>query len=323
MRKLLAVLFALGFAACSVVAVAHAGFSDMVNALPTAGARFMSVLQDWIRREDADRMYETHCQHSFVVSGCLGGTEIGLTHTPTSCIAYAKGYRLTETGSITYPDESTCWIIADRNVTGDLTTDVTWTRIPSTHYLRACPVATPTFPSNTDTLMRVTTTGGAITAVVDLREFLNCCCTSTTVTTTSTTTTTTILDACPGPLVVCTVDDVAADCVDGGDVAFCHSGCCTCPNPEGGKDCTGDTQQPECNGFTCIAGKCVCDCEPIGGDPCTGEGNQPECNNYLCIDNFCVCGCQPGRACTVTGDGVGSPECNFLGNCVDGFCDCD
>lgn len=163
MRRALVLALLLGIAAR-----ASASFPDLLNPVPTAGASFMGQLQTFLKNEDAQRFNEQF--HGFVVSGCLGLTSAGLTHTPSSCIAYPGGYRSTETGSVTYSDASTCWTVIHKDVVGNLTTNVTWTRTPGTHYLTNCTnIVLPTIPADTVLLMRVSTSGGAITAVDDLR----------------------------------------------------------------------------------------------------------------------------------------------------------
>lgn len=107
---------------------------------------------------------------NFVYAGCLGATAAGLTHTPTACTAYNANVRATETGSITYPDNSTCWTVIDQNRTGSNAGLPNFGRVAGTHYLTDCIDANqPAMPADAQLLMKVTTSGGAITAVVDRR----------------------------------------------------------------------------------------------------------------------------------------------------------
>ncbi|KKL56922.1 hypothetical protein LCGC14_2240590, partial [marine sediment metagenome] len=95
-----------------------------INPLPTAGPAFENDLNTFLSEEDADRFKNMFS--SFIVSGGLGATAGSLTHTPTSLTAYPGGHFITETGSITYPDDAThVWVICHK----DTTTAVTnWTR---------------------------------------------------------------------------------------------------------------------------------------------------------------------------------------------------
>jgi hypothetical protein len=108
-----------------------------------------------------------------VVSGCLGGTSVNQTHTPTSCIAYPGGWRAIDTHSITYPiTDGVCWVIVQKDRTGNITGPdaVAYTRVPNSHYLFNCTaVSQPQTPANAAFLMQVTLTASAITAVTDLR----------------------------------------------------------------------------------------------------------------------------------------------------------
>lgn len=145
--------------------------SDTINTVPSQNASFMPDLQTFLRSEDAQRFGEMF--QSFIVSGCLGGTSVNQTHTPTSCIAYPGGWRATDTHSITYPiTDGICWTIVQKDRTGNITGPdaVAYTRIPNTHYLVNCTaVSQPQTPANAAFLMKVTLTASAITAVQDLR----------------------------------------------------------------------------------------------------------------------------------------------------------
>jgi hypothetical protein len=165
MRSLLGKLSVLLALAVGLAAPAWAGNPDTVNTVPSANSTFLPDVQNFLREEDADRFSEQFT--GFVVSGGTHGTGAGLTGTPTALIAYPGGGRITETGSITYPNNDTCWVIATRAVTGDVTT---FTRVSGTHYAIDCAsVSLPATPTDAVMLMEVTTSGGSISAVTDLR----------------------------------------------------------------------------------------------------------------------------------------------------------
>jgi len=142
--------------------------STTKNTVPVAGASFLSDLQNFLREEDPDRFRDMFT--GFIVSGGTHATGAGLVHTPASLTAYPGGHFITETGAITYPDSAThIWVICHK----DTTTAVTdWTRVSGTHYLfRNTGSATrPALPVPESTiLMKVTTSGGAVTVVEDHR----------------------------------------------------------------------------------------------------------------------------------------------------------
>lgn len=136
-----------------------------INPLPQATADFLTVLQTFLQNEDAQRLQFTG--QPFVAAGGLHGTVAGLTATPAALTAFPGGFYITETGSITYADASTTWVIAHKDTVGDF---FGYTRVPGTHYLTAVGAVAPTINVDFVRLMKVTTAGGAITAVVDLRE---------------------------------------------------------------------------------------------------------------------------------------------------------
>ena len=167
-RKVLACVLLL--ATTAAAQVIPAGTSDTAFPIPEANASFLPDLQTFLRGEDPARFAEQF--QSFVVSGCLGSTSVTLSHTPTACLAYPGGYRTTETGHILYVDNSTCWAIVTSSNFGDVTGPgpVTFTRVPSTHYAINCTDPNqPATPPNAVLAMKVTTAGGAITAVADAR----------------------------------------------------------------------------------------------------------------------------------------------------------
>jgi len=161
MLRLLASLLCLLLLPVSLTATSH----DPVNTIPSANASFMSDLQNFLREEDGDRFSEIF--GSFVVSGGTHVTGAGLTHSPTTTIAYPGGMRVSETGSIVYPDDDTGWVIVHRADTGNVGT---FTRVSGTHYLiDFASSSEPALPADSAFLMSVTTSGGAVTVVTDLR----------------------------------------------------------------------------------------------------------------------------------------------------------
>jgi hypothetical protein len=139
------------------------------------GVTYPLELFNSLSSEDPGRQYEEGFSNCVSVeanaNSCLGGTSAGLTMTPGSCIAYNKGWRGTETGSITFPNSSTCWVAMDENTSGNNAGLSNFTRVTATHYLIDCIDATqPTMVADSQLLMKVTTSGGAITIVKDLRN---------------------------------------------------------------------------------------------------------------------------------------------------------
>lgn len=177
MTKWLCLLFAL------LVAVPAFADSDTVyppacgsNSVPNAAgcASFGPSLYTFLANEDAARWLEQGGGNFVSIlaqaNACLGTTGAGLTMTPVACVAYNGGWRSTETGSITFPNSSTCFVAMDDNITGSNGGLPNFGRVAGTHYLTDCiDVVTPTMPANAQLLMKVLTSGGSITAVTDLR----------------------------------------------------------------------------------------------------------------------------------------------------------
>lgn len=108
---------------------------------------------------------------SVPANDCLGVTLPGLTHTPAACYAYNANVRAVETGAITYPDNSTCWVGIDQNRSSLTGAPPHFSRVAGEHYLLDCiDAAVPAMTPSSQLLMKVTTAGGAITQVVDLRR---------------------------------------------------------------------------------------------------------------------------------------------------------
>ncbi|KKN44735.1 hypothetical protein LCGC14_0690140 [marine sediment metagenome] len=138
-----------------------------INPRPVEGSSFFNTLDTFLLEEDADRFKDIH--QSFVATGGLGATIASLTHTPTSLTAYPGGHFITETGSITYPDDAThIWVICHKDTTTAITD---WTRESGTHYLfrNTGSGSKPTPPTDSTILMKVTTASGSITNVDDHR----------------------------------------------------------------------------------------------------------------------------------------------------------
>ena len=145
--------------------LAHTSQAATHQTVPSANFSFIPDLQTFLRSEDASRHADLY--PNAVVSGGIHSTAAGLTGSPSALLAYLSGTYTTETGTITYPNTSVCWVIAHPDTTGNVGS---FTRVSGTHYLLNCgsiPQPTlPTLPSMASVyLMKVTTTGGAITEV--------------------------------------------------------------------------------------------------------------------------------------------------------------
>lgn len=156
--------------------------SDTANSLtainPSSGSygssSYPGQLYFFLADEDANRWSEQGFTNSVSVAAnansCLGATSAGLTMTPTSCVAYNAGFRGTETGSITFSDASTTWVAMDENTSGNNAGLPNFTRVSGTHYLvDSIDVTQPTMASDSQLLMEVVTSAGAITGVTDFR----------------------------------------------------------------------------------------------------------------------------------------------------------
>ena len=144
--------------------------ADTHQTVPSANFSFIPDLQNFLRVEDANRESDIHS--SVVVSGGIHSTAGGLVGSPSTLTAYLGGFYTTESGTITYPDASTCHVIAHKDTVGN---QGSYTRVSGTHYLINCASSVPpTIPDvNSTFLMTVTTSGGAITAVTDRRALGN------------------------------------------------------------------------------------------------------------------------------------------------------
>lgn len=179
MKKLIPLICAL-FIATSAWAHPDSDTKSVITSVnPASGSfgdqNYPPELYGFMLNEDAYRSYEygfvNFVSTVYLPNACLGTTGAGLTMTPASCTAYNEGWRGTEVGSITFPNNSVCWVAMDENTTGNNASIPTFTRVPSTHYLIDCTGdAQPAMAADTQLLMRVTTVSGAITAVSDLRN---------------------------------------------------------------------------------------------------------------------------------------------------------
>jgi hypothetical protein len=143
-----------------------AGTEQTINPLPPAGETFFTTLLTFLQQEDADRFELIF--DGFVVTGGLHGPTAGLVGTPSPLVAFTNGFYTVETGSITYPDNDTIFVIANNTLVGN---SGTYIRVPGTHYLiDAASASEPALPSGAIRLMTVVTFGGAITAVTDRRS---------------------------------------------------------------------------------------------------------------------------------------------------------
>ena len=167
MHRLAIALVLLASVAC---AQSTAPIPTPFNPLPRTSSFFTDVVT-WMRNEIYQEQNEW--QQPWVVAGCFAGTAAGLTHIPAACTAYTRGYRVTETNSITYPDASTCYVVVDPATSGNVTglNSAVFQRIGVSHYVMNCDGAGSQGIAQEPMVMIVTTTGGAIAAVVDVRNF--------------------------------------------------------------------------------------------------------------------------------------------------------
>ena len=153
----------MGFA--STASLTSAADSHTHSTVPQQNSSFIGDLQTFLKGEDAARYIQQF--EGMVVSGGVDATGGTLTHTPTSLTAYPGGYYTTETGSVTYVSNSTCYLIAHRLTTGNLGT---FQRQSGTHYLTDCTSPSkPALPSDALWLATVVTNGSSVTAYTDLR----------------------------------------------------------------------------------------------------------------------------------------------------------
>ena len=181
----LLVLALAGCAQVNPIGPYHTGADDSntVNSLSTVnpalstygGSAYPGQIYSSLAQEDANRWYEQGLPNLVSTkanaSACLGVAGAGLTMTPTACVAYNAGYRGTDIHSITFANNATIWVAMDENVTGNNAGLPNFTRVASTHYLTDAIDATqPAMAFDSQLLMKVTTAGGSIVAVQDLRK---------------------------------------------------------------------------------------------------------------------------------------------------------
>lgn len=149
----------------STASLTSAADSHTHSTVPQQNSSFIGDLQTFLKGEDAARYINQFS--GMVVSGGVDATGGTLTHTPTSLTAYPGGYLTTETGSVTYISNSTCYLIANRVTTGNLGT---FQRQAGTHYLTDCTSPSkPSLPSDSLWLATVVTNGSSVTTYTDLR----------------------------------------------------------------------------------------------------------------------------------------------------------
>ena len=138
------------------------------NPLPVVGPSYNDQLLTFLAQEDADRF--TDMLNPFVVENGLHGTSGGLTGNPGNTVAYPEGFYTTETSSILYPDNTANnWVILFKDIVTD--PGGNWVQVAGTHYwIDSVSGSQPTEPTGSLILMRVTTSGGSITVVDDLRN---------------------------------------------------------------------------------------------------------------------------------------------------------
>ena len=162
--KMRRILLALVIFICNLTPISFAA-DQTHSTLPQQNSSFMSDLSLFLQREDAQRYIEHFV--GMVVSGGVDATGGTLTHTPTSLTAYPGGYYITETGTVTYIANSTCYLIANRVLTGNLST---FQRQAGTHYLTDCTSPSkPALPADSLWLATVVTNGSSVTTYTDLR----------------------------------------------------------------------------------------------------------------------------------------------------------
>src|SRR3990172_1023657 len=134
------------------------------STIPSASAAFLTDLQTFLAEEDAERYRDMFTD--FVVSGGVFPVASGLTHTPTALTAYANGFYLTESGSVTFANGQNNYVIANAETTGNLTG---YTRVAGTHYLVGTGGSAPALPAGAIRIATVVTSGGNVTSSTDTR----------------------------------------------------------------------------------------------------------------------------------------------------------
>ena len=108
---------ALAIVLCLLSMLAPMVQAETHQTVPSANFSFIPDLQNFLRVEDANRFADLHS--SVVVSGGLHSTTAGLVGSPSALLAYLNGIYTTESGTITYPDSSTCHVIAHADTTAN------------------------------------------------------------------------------------------------------------------------------------------------------------------------------------------------------------
>lgn len=144
--------------------------TQTINTLPVSDSAFLATLQAFLRGENAARFQKRYA--GYVLQGGIGGTSGTLAHTISALTAFPGGYYVYKDAiAHTYTANTRTFVYADYDSSRTITIAGA-VIIRSTHLVFAEMAAganEPTPPSNTVRLMRVDTSGVAITAVADLR----------------------------------------------------------------------------------------------------------------------------------------------------------
>ena len=174
-RSLLAFIACIFLVGCSQAYAASA--TQTFNTIPAQDSSFFSNATTFFGNEDANRY--SGMFSGFVYAGGIGATAAGLSHTPSSLTAIASdGFYVSQPGvALTYTDARRTYVYLDSRNTRS--PEVSFTNgngctfsARNTRIVRAeCTTGSgePTPSVTLVPLMAVTTAGGAITGVVDLR----------------------------------------------------------------------------------------------------------------------------------------------------------
>lgn len=147
------------------------GATQTINTLPVSDSTFLTTLQAFLKGENAARFQKKYS--GYTLQGGIGATSGTLAHTISALTAFPGGYYVYKDAfSHTYTASTRTYVYADYDSARTITiAGATVTR--ATHIVFAEMVAgaaEPVTPSYTVRLMRVDTSGAAITAVEDLRS---------------------------------------------------------------------------------------------------------------------------------------------------------
>jgi len=143
----------------------------------TAGTSLYTHLTKKKVGENVEHLFGNFVYNGAVTNACLGRTGAGLTMTLGECTGYNAGIRGTETGSITFLNNTTTWVAMDAcdqvpsGCTSNNPSLPNFTRVSGTHYLTdAIDALQPAMAADSQLLMKVTTSSGAISTVSDFRN---------------------------------------------------------------------------------------------------------------------------------------------------------